>query len=167
MSCCPPPANTDPRRLYAYCPPVVSRSEPLSHSEYLRMRKANNNVPLSSSSSLVQTGQGAYTRTIWTATPTSCCNNPSNPTLTGVALPAVPAVIQGGSAQPASMTTRAAGATAARGTLSHYDTTNHTEWNTTYRHMGLAISTDKYACPTCGLSGTTPPTVPGNPTCGC
>jgi hypothetical protein len=166
--CCPPAPNTDPRRTIPYQKPMVSRSVPLSHSEYLRMRKASNNVPVSASSSLLQTGEGSYTKTIWTATPVSCCTDPSKPALTGVALPAVPAVIQPGSAPQASLTTKERGAIAARGALSHYDTTNHTEWNTTYRAMGIAIATNKLGCATCDLAGTTPPTVPGNPTCsGC
>jgi hypothetical protein len=164
--CCPPAPNTDPRRTITYQKPVVSRSVPLSHSEYLRMRKANNNVPISASSSLLQTGQGAYTQTIWTATPSSCCTDAS--TRTGVALPAVPAVIPSGSAPQASLTTKERGAIAARGTLGDYDITNHTEWNTTYRAMGLAIATDTLGSGCCDLAGTTRPIVPGNPTClGC
>jgi hypothetical protein len=146
MSCCPP--NPSTLRTLPYCKPVISRSEPLSHSEYLRMRKASN-APVSASS-LLQIGDGSYKKTIWTAAP-SCCNT------------AVPAVTQAGI--QASLTTKERGAIAARGTLSQYDTTNRTEWNTTYRAMGLAIATDKYPTCACGITGTTAPTVPG--TCKC
>ena len=161
MSCCPTPANNDPRRFSGYCPSPRSLSEPLSHSEYLRRRMANNNQPLSTQASMTQTGQGEYTRTLWTqqAPAGVCCTNQ--------VLPAVPAVIQGGSAPTAGMTTKMKGAEAARGTVSTYDITNHTEWNTTYRRMGLAIQTDQYGCGSCGLTGTTREVVPGNPECDC
>lgn len=147
MSCCPVPPNTDPKRLFAYCPPVVSRSEPLSHSEYLRKKKANQNAGISSGS-LLQTGEGSYTRTIWTATEGPCC-----------VIPPVPAAISGTPQE--SMRIKEVGATASRGAISHYDSVNHTEWNTTQRRAGYAIASDKYECDTCDLVGTTPPTVPG------
>lgn len=88
-SCCPLPANTDPRRIsQVYCPPTRSFSEPLSHAEYLRRLKANNTAPISSTNALVQYGEGEYRKTIWTETKSggSCC--PGG----GVAMPAVPAV---------------------------------------------------------------------------
>lgn len=153
MSRCAVAPNTDPRRLIPYCKPIVSLSEPLSHSEYLRRKKANNNVPISSTASLLQTGQGAYTRTIWTATANTCC-----------ALPAVPAAIPGtrnnhASAPSEGMRIMEVSATASRGTISHYDSTNHTEWNTTQRRAGFVIAADKYSCDATEIEGTT--IVPG------
>jgi hypothetical protein len=38
--CCPPAANNNPRRFEVYCPPVVSRAEPMSHGEYMRRLKS-------------------------------------------------------------------------------------------------------------------------------
>lgn len=64
MSCCPP-VNTDPRRFNAYKKPTPSRSEPLSHAEYLRRKAANNNLPLSKPQALVQNGSGPYVTTDW------------------------------------------------------------------------------------------------------
>jgi hypothetical protein len=71
------------------------------------------------------------------------------------------------------MTTMMEGAVAARGTISKYDTTNHGEWNTTYRRQGLAIIQDtsynapaggeRTACTDCTRQGTQ--VTPGNPTC--
>ncbi len=171
--CCPTPPNTDPRRFEVYCPPVVSRSEPLSHSEYLRRLKANNGKALSSPDCLVQYGEGVYKKTIWTETADGgrCCNGD------GGTLPAVPAVHQGGTALDAGLLTESRGAYAARGSVSVYDQTNRTEDVTTLRRQGLAISGDdsfdapagatRTVCTTCGFSGTTTAVNPGNPTCNC
>jgi len=133
---CPPPANTDPRRKNPYIPPNPSRSEPLSHSEYLRRLKSNNNGALSSPNTILQVGEGKYARTIWTQSKNQCgnCSNSKGQV--------IPAVNPGGRARDASMTIMMAGATAARGSLSKYDLTNRTEWNTTYRRQGLAIIQD-------------------------
>lgn len=169
---CPPPVNNDPRRNEIYRPPTLCRSEPLSHSEYLRRLKANNNKPLSSPASLVQVGSGVYTRTIWTETrpAAGCCNGQD------LVLPAVPAVHPGGHALESGMLTEMRGAVAARGDVSKFDNTNRTEDVTTLRRQGLAIASDdsfaapagsiRNVCETCGLSGTTD-VDPGRPTCNC
>jgi len=68
MSCCPTPANHDPRRFNVYVKPKPCLSEPLSHAEYLRRKQANNNLPLSTQAALVQTGTGPYIRTDWMLT---------------------------------------------------------------------------------------------------
>ena len=79
MSCCPTPANHDPRRFNVYVKPKPCLSEPLSHAEYLRRKQANNNLPLSKQAALVQTGTGPYIRTDWMLT------KPYTPTPTGLA----------------------------------------------------------------------------------
>lgn len=169
MSCCPPKTNTDPRRNIPYCKPTPSRSEPLSHAEYLRKLKANNTTALSSPNKTLQVGLNTpYPKTIWTQTEQSDC-------LSGQVLPPVPEVHPRSTALEAGLTTMMEGAAAARGTLSKYDTTNHGEWNTTYRRQGLAIIQDtsykapaggeRAECTICTLSGTSSNVVPGNPTC--
>jgi hypothetical protein len=74
----------------AYCAPALCRSEPLSHSEYLRKLKANNGRAVSSAANLLQVGSGRYTTTIWTTSEAagSCCNSNDS----------VPAVHPGGRA---------------------------------------------------------------------
>ena len=168
-NCCGTPANTDPLRNILYCPTTPSRSEPMSHAEYLRRKKANNNGAVSSSSNLV-VGSGSYQKTIWTAGSPSCCR-------TGLVLPAVPAVHPGGHALDASMTTKMAGDVAARGTLGHYDTVNHTEGTTTRRREGMAVINDpsykapaggaRTLCANCAASGTSSNVVLRNPSCSC
>ena len=170
MSGCPVPPNTDPRRSIPYCPPTPSRSEPLSHAEYLRRLKANNNGALSSPNTMLQVGTGIYARTIWTESPST------NECSTNKVLPPVPEVHPRSTAIEAGMNTMMKGAAAARGTLSKYDTTNRNEWNTTYRRQGIAINNDialkiqntegKELCADCSLSGTNE-VVPGNPNCKC
>lgn len=159
--CCPDPVNNDPRRNEIYRPPTLCRSEPLSHSEYLRRLKANNNKPLSSPASLVQVGEGAYKKTIWTETRPAdgCCNG------NDLVLPPVPAVHPGGHALDSGMLTEMRGAVAARGDVSKFDQVNRTEDITTLRRQGLAIASDdsfaapagstRTVCTTCGLEGTT------------
>lgn len=160
--CCPTPPNTDPRRIsHPYCPPVISRSEPLSHAEYLRRLKANNTAALSSPASLVQYGEGPYRKTIWTETASTgnCCNN------TGKALPAVPSVHpERQSALDAGHLTEMKGAYAARGDVSVQDLTNRTEEIHTLKQKGLTIAADssfqapaggkRETCESCGFSGT-------------
>jgi hypothetical protein len=166
--CCPVPANTDPRRNIPYVKPKPSRSEPLSHHEYLRQKKANNNSAVSAPSVLRQTPiTGQYQTTLWMESG-KCCSS-------GAVLPPVPAVHQGGHALESGLLTKMEGAAAARGKLGHYDTTNHTEWNTTYRKQGIAVIQDnefkapaggtRESCTGCVLEGTSNQVVPGNPTC--
>ena len=167
--CCPPSSNTDPRRNIPYVPPKPSRSEPMSHAEYLRRLKSGNR---GANSLIVKDNQQNPVQTIWTELVNTtdnvkyCCNNP-------LERPSVPAVHPGGTAVDAGLTTMMEGSAAARGTLSHYDTTNHTEWNTTYRRQGLAIIKDttykapagerNEECSNCTLEGTSTSVVPGNP----
>lgn len=164
--CCPPKPNTDPRRTTnPYCPPVISRSEPLSHSEYLRRLKANGSKSLSTPSSLVQYGDGAYRKTIWTESGSAgaCC-------ATNKALPEVPAVHRGGTALDAGFLTEQKGAYAARGAVSQYDSVNRTEYVHTLKKKGIAISADssfnapaggvRETCANCDFSGTTFPPQP-------
>ena len=164
------PTNTDPRRNIPYIPPSPSRSEPLSHAEYLRIKKANNNVAISNNA--LKTANATverYNTTIWTEQhdlPTACTPLKNTP---------VPSVHPGGKALDAGMITMMEGSVAARGKISIYDTTNHNESNTTYRRQGLAIVRDPtYKAPAggkriickenkgCVLEGTKD-VVPGNP----
>lgn len=176
MSRCPPPPNTDPKRKYLYIPPNPSRSEPLSHSEYLRRLKENNGCAISSPNAILQVGTGElqgqsqkYITTIWTSSKNYSC-------APGKAVPAVPPVHPGGHALDAGMTEFMNGAVAARGSISKFDTTNKTAWTTTYKKEGLAIVQDneykapagvpegREICTDCTLQGTTD-VVPGNPNC--
>ena len=177
MSRCPPPPNTDPKRHYKYIPPSPSRSEPLSHSEYLRRLKENNGCAISSPSNLLQVGadtlqEGSnqkYITTIWT-------ESKQSDNTTGQLRPAVPAVHPGGHALEAGMTVFMNGAAAARGSISVYDTKNRTEWSTTYKREGIAIIQDneykapagvpegREVCTDCTLEGTFD-VDPGNPNC--
>jgi hypothetical protein len=170
--CCPDPVNTDPRRTEVYCPPIKSRSEPLSGTEYLRKLKANGGRPLSNSSKTVTVGSAtpAYATKLWMTAGGDCDNRAD------LVLPAVPAVHAGGHALDSGLLTEMRGANAGRGTVSYYDSTNRTEGITTLRRQGLAIAADdsfnapaggvRTVCGTCGLSGTGASTVPGA-TCGC
>lgn len=138
--CCPVPSNSDPRRFETYCPPVKCLSEPLSHAEYLRQKKANNGAPISSPANLVQIGGGSgYVRTIWTASssPSPCCAG------SGGTLPAVPAAMAGGDAIDEGLRIESVGAAAGRGTLSKYDMTSRDASKTTLRRHGQAIETEK------------------------
>lgn len=168
--CCPDPVNTDPRRTEAYCPPMKSRSEPLSGAEYIRKLKANGGRPLGNSSKTVVVGSGPSATTLWMTAGGDCDNGAD------LVLPAVPAVHAGGHALDSGLLTEMRGANAGRGTVSVYDTTNRTEGITTLRRQGLAIAADdsfnapagsvRTVCGTCGLSGTGTTTVPGAG-CGC
>jgi hypothetical protein len=168
---CPDPVNNDPKRNDAYCAPALCRSEPLSHSEYLRKLKANNGRAVSSAANLLQVGSGRYTTTIWTTSEAagSCCNGNDS------VLPAVPAVHPGGHALDSGHLTEMRGANAARGTVSKFDSVNKTEDITMLRRKGLAIAADnsfgapagstRTTCDVCSLSGTT--TVDPGTGCGC
>jgi len=71
----------------------------------------------------------------------------------------VPAVHPGGRAKPESARIVRVAALAGRGTLSHYDSNNRSEWNTTLRHQGIAVyaaamrNSEEAAC--CVIEGTT------------
>ena len=136
--CCPDPVNTDPRRTEVYCPPIKSRSEPLSGAEYIRKLKANGGRALSGSANTVVVGSAtpAYATTLW-MTAGGDCNNGAD-----LVLPAVPAVHAGGHALDSGLLTEMRGANAGRGAVSVYDTTNRTEGITTLRRQGLAIAAD-------------------------
>ena len=159
--CCPPPANTDPRRNELYCKPVVSRSEPLSHAEYLRRKRESGGAAISSPAGLVQIGEGAYKRTLWmeSNSTASCCQG------TDAVLPAVPPVHSVGHRLPNRERTEVRGAIAGRSALSHYDQGNHAASLTIQRHRGDVLAYD--ACQVCSvLEGTAPSTVPAGGLCG-
>jgi len=157
--CCVEPVNNDPNRNNYYIKPAPSRSEPLSHHEYLRKKKENNGQAISAPENLVQVGQGVYKRTLWTAVNGSCCNR------NDLVLPAVPAVHQGEHALDSGLLTAMRGANAARGTVSKFDLVNRTAETTTLKRQGLAIAADnsfnapagsvRSLCNNCQLSGTT------------
>jgi len=144
----------------AYCPPVASRSEPLSHYEYLRKLKANNGGAISGTTNLLQVGPTNYKTTIWTAT-TTVGNG------LDLVLPAVPHVKAFGDALDAGLLTEMRGANAGRGDISKFDLTNRTADITTLRVKGTAIASDdsfaapagvsstRTLCPNCHFSGTT------------
>ena len=168
--CCPDKVNTDPRRHNPYIPPSPSRSEPLSHAEYLRLKKANNNCALSGSSLQTTAGKATatkYEKTIWTETKVSLPIQ--------IQTQPVPKVHPGGHAIEAGLLTMMNGSVEARGTISKFDTTNRNEFNTTYRRQGLAIvQDDSFKAPAggtreiceegCAIEGTKD-VVPGNPGC--
>ena len=175
--CCLPNAKVVyPKPFTPYKPPLVSRSEPLSHSEYLRMKKANFQGPLSGN--VVQTsGTTKYNQTIWTQLANPDKYVPAPTQHPPVQNPPIPQVHPGGKALDAGMGTMMAGSVAARGKRSVYDTVNRNESNTTYRRQGMAIVQDptykapaggfRELCTTnkgCVLEGTTD-VVPGNPEC--
>jgi len=158
--CAVDPVNNDPKRMEPYCPPVASRSEPLSHYEYLRKLKANAGGAISGGANLLQVGPDKYKTTIWTATQTVG-------TGLDTVLPAVPPVKQFGDANDAGLLTEMRGANAGRGTISQLDLTNRTAEITTLRVKGTAIASDdsfgasagvlstRTLCPNCHLLGTT------------
>jgi len=173
---CPPAPNNDPKRWSPYCKQTPSLSQPLSHYEYLKKKKANGFAPLSAAAALTQSGTlattGLYTRTIWTETNTNgvCC--PST-----IAHILVPAVYPGGSAKPAGVTTMERKAFAGRGSTSELDTTNHIESFTTLRRQGYAVAGDltfnapaggfRTPCATCTLAGTSNTVHIGQSGCAC
>jgi hypothetical protein len=142
-----------------YCPRVISRSEPLSHYEYLRKLKANNGGAISAPENLVQIGPNNYKTTIWMATKT--VGNGLD-----LVLPAVPPVKQLGDAIDAGLLTEMRGANAARGDISKFDLTNRTAEITSLRVKGTAIASDdsfgasagvsskRTLCTNCHFSGT-------------
>lgn len=157
--CCPTPENLDPRRNEVYCPSPPSRSEPLSHQEYLRRLKANNNVPLSiAKTKQVTVGEGVYQRAIWTSAGDACSLG------SDLVLPAVPPARGALYAQDSGLLTEQRGAFAGRGTVSKFDKTNHTAGITTLRKKGMAIAGDdsfmapagstRTLCEVCTLIGT-------------
>ena len=101
MNNCPDKYNDDPKRNEIYRKPLISRSEPLSNSEYLRKLKANGGVPLSSGSKVVQVGEGQYKKTMWTTAESRCFKGSNS------VLPAVVAVHPGLHAKDASLVTEA------------------------------------------------------------
>lgn len=134
---CPDPVNTDPKRTDAYCAPAHCRSEPLSHSEYLRKLVQNNGVGISTGSLLKQ-GTGPYTTTNWMATTGPCQRN--------TPVPPAETVLDAG------VYVDMKGALASRGTRSYYDSVNTNDEATTSRRRGQAIAADK-GCTVCSLNG--------------
>jgi len=142
----------------AYCPPIVSRSEPLSHYEYLRKLKENNGGAISGAANLLQVGPEKYKKTIWTATNTVGLG-------LDLVLPAVPAAKPFGDALDAGLLTEMRAANAARGDISQFDLTNRTADINTLRKKGTAIASDdsfeapagvsstRTLCSNCHLSG--------------
>ena len=157
--CCPVPRNPDPKHREFYCPSPPSRSEPLSHQEYLRKLKANNGIALSNSKTKnVIVGEGKYQTTIWTAAGDACSYR------NDLVLPAVPPVRGQLYAQDSGMLTSQREAFAGRGTLSRFDKVNRTEGITLLRRKGLTIAGDdsfqapaggRRVCEVCHLIGTT------------
>ena len=157
--CANDPINNDAKRMDKYCPRVVSRSEPLSHYEYLRKLKANAGGAISAAANLVQVGPNEYKTTIWTATKTIGNN-------LDLVLPAVPLVKPLGDALDAGLLTEMRGANAGRGDISQFDLTNRTSEITTLRVKGTAIASDdsfgasagvsskRTLCTNCHFSGT-------------
>jgi hypothetical protein len=138
--CCPIPPNTDPRRTSPYKPPVISRSEPLSHAEYLRKKKEAGGGSVSGNI-LVQVGEGAKSVTLWTAV-TTCC--PSFQTVPPVAQTAI------GEGQRTETLAHKASITA----ISKYTQTTRDASLITELRAGRAILSSE-GCTTCDLSGTT------------
>ena len=134
---CPDPVNLDPKRNEIFCKQAQCRSEPLSHSEYLRKLVENNGVGISRGT-LLQQGTGVYKTTNWMATSGPCLRNTPVP-------PAQPFVSAG-------LNTEIKGAMASRGTRSLYDSVNTNDESTTNRRGGQAIAADK-GCNTCTLAG--------------
>lgn len=136
---CPDTPNNDPKRFEAYCPPALCRSEPLSHSEYLRKLVQNNGVGISNGT-LLQQGVGNYVTTNWMGSTGSCVRD-------------VP-VPQAQTVKDASDSTRAKGAFAARGMRSKFDSQNSAEI-TSMRREGQAIAADEgcASCTTVGFQG--------------
>lgn len=136
---CPDTPNRDPKRFTPYIKPAPCRSEPLSHSEYLRKLVQNNGVALSSGR-LLQQGTGIYKTTDWMGSSGSCpCLAPVPPAQTY---------------KDAGITTLERGAFASRGLRSKYDLVNSSAEFTTLREQGAAIAADKdcYDCTTPGFS---------------
>jgi len=86
--------NTDPRRFNTYKKPTPSRSEPLSHAEYLRRKATNNNLPLSKQQALIQNGSGPYVTTDWKISKTYT-SVPSGPLALYYAIPTFPTFSSG------------------------------------------------------------------------
>ncbi len=147
---CPPEPNNDPKRFELYCKPVPSKSEPLSHSEYLRLRAKNGGQSLSTGA-VQQISEGPYTKTIWTSASNNCSTN----------VP-VPFVHPSGYAKANGFLTEAKGAFASRGQISWYDTVNRMASMTTLRKKGNAIAAGK-SCSTCDISGAINYVTPGCP----
>lgn len=121
--CCPTPVNMNPRRNQSYLTTTpASRSEPLSHAEYLRMKKAANNASLSTNP--VQIKAGVYTTTLWTAAAPSCCQTP---------IP-IPAVHPGGRALSEGLRIETVGTS---GHVSKWDTTNRDASATTLKNRDI------------------------------
>lgn len=148
---CPPEPNNDPKRFELYCKPTLCRSEPLSHSEYLRLRKNNGGQALSTGN-VLQVGSGVYARNIWTTAVAGCQTN----------VP-VPAVHAGGRAKDAGFLIEAKAAVAGRGKISWYDTVNKTAGITTLRQKGNAIAAADFNCSNCINPGTENYKTPGCP----
>lgn len=138
--CCPTPPNTDPRRTSPYKPPVISRSEPLSHAEYLRKLKQGGGGAVSGNS-LVQVGEGAKAITLWTAV-TTCCPG----------FQTVPPVAQTALAEGQRIDTRAHKASTT--SISKYTQQTRDASLTTELRAGRAILSSE-GCTTCNSSGTT------------
>jgi len=147
---CPPEPNTNPKRFELYCKPTLCRSEPLSHSEYLRLRAKNGGCALSNSAPN-KLGQDSYLRTLWTSASDKCQSN----------VP-VPSVHPGGHATDCGFKTEAMGAKAGRGTVSWYDKVNRMSSITTLKKKGYAIASE--TCSSCEMPGTTIYVTPG---CSC
>jgi len=139
---CPDPQNNDPKRFETYCAPVLCRSEPLSHSEYLKKLVQNNGVAVSRGT-LLQKGTGAYVTTNWMASAGPCLQNTPVPDAQTV--------------KDASDLTRSKGAFASRGTRSKFDSNNSAEL-TSMRREGQAIAADAGCspCTTTGFQGIVP-----------
>lgn len=150
---CPDPVNNDPKRTEVYCKPNPCRSEPLSHSEYLRKLTQNNGRAISGGT-LKQYGDGVYKRTDWMATEGSCIlGNVPVPVAQSIKQEGKPANIQFPKAVDASLQTIRKDLIASRGSIGTYDNVNRGAEMTIKRHGGLAVLSST-GCSTCDISGT-------------
>jgi hypothetical protein len=133
---CPDTVNNDPKRFDQYCPPALCRSEPLSHSEYLRKLVQNNGVGISNGTLLTK-GTGSYATTNWMESTGPCARN--------TPVPAAQTV------KDASDLTRAKGAFASRGLRSKFDLEKSAEL-TSMRREGQAIAAES-GCDSCTTPG--------------
>ncbi len=138
--CCPVPPNTDPRRNECCQPAMVSRSEPLSHAEYLRKKKLAAGGAVSGGR-LVQVGEGAKAVTIWTEV-NNCCP----------AYQTVPPVTQ--TALSEGLRIDSVGHAASTTSISKYTQNTRDASLTTALRAGRVIATDE-GCSSCDPSGTT------------
>ena len=140
---CPDPVNRDPKRNESVCKPILCRSEPLSHGEYLRKLVQNNGQAISTGT-LLQQGSDIYKTTNWMGSTGSCVIN--------TPVPKAQVTMDAG------VLTSSIGAFASRGLRSKYDLVNTNAEATTIRLGGQAIAADT-ECSKCTVSGYSGPSL--------